>query len=512
MAMAGRGSISCLALCAALLVLSLCPISSASSGDVSIVQVNDGRTIEAGGSASFAWVVHNEGPDPLLIVPTLTTALPDRLSWTLEPSCSRLDPNGSCRFYLTFSAEADMYPAVIPMTVVFNITDMAANSSEEVAADIVLEARSAFGAIDRNNKILGVWDNFLPAPLDGNWGAFGLSLLIWVGIGLLALKGLEPALHRLARRTRTRWDKVVAEVIKLPLLLLVLAYGIVSSLEILNLSPALLTDLELAYMIAVVLIASLLAYRVLVRIVAVYGAERSLNGRNGNKKALVNSVSLLGKVVIPVVAAFIIAGMLGMDLGNAILGVGFLGLVIGYATQSALGNIFAGLQLLLDRPFKVGDRVPLNDGHTARVLDVGLLTTKFLDLDTFEEVIMPNSLIESQAIVNMNAPDARWKSSVKVRVSSDEDPKRIEELMMEAARRTPNILQGREAPVVRVSEVGDGRMLLTIFIWIDDVANRHLARTEYRRNLVKVFKENGVEFALPRKIVSLNRQSDERSW
>jgi small-conductance mechanosensitive channel len=104
----------------------------------------------------------------------------------------------------------------------------------------------------------------------------------------------------------------------------------------------------------------------------------------------------------------------------------------------------------------------------------------------------------------MNAPDLRWKSNVKVRVSSDKDPRKVEELMMEASRRTPQILQGDRAPVVRVSEIKDGRMLLTIFIWIDDVANRHLARTEYRRNLVKVFEESGMEFALPRSQVWLN--------
>ncbi len=45
--------------------------------------------------------------------------------------------------------------------------------------------------------------------------------------------------------------------------------------------------------------------------------------------------------------------------------------------------------------------------------------------------------------------------------------------------------------MVRVSEVKEGRMLLTIFIWIDDVENRHSGTTEYRRNLVRVFEESG---------------------
>jgi small-conductance mechanosensitive channel len=87
------------------------------------------------------------------------------------------------------------------------------------------------------------------------------------------------------------------------------------------------------------------------------------------------------------------------------------------------------------------------------VIEVGLLTTSFLDLDTFESVIVPNSLIENQVIVNMNAPDLRWKSNVKVRVPSDKDPRKVEELMMEASRRTPQILQGDRGPGVRVSAI-----------------------------------------------------------
>ncbi len=102
-----------------------------------------------------------------------------------------------------------------------------------------------------------------------------------------------------------------------------------------------------------------------------------------------DAVSLGGKVVIPAIAAFVIAGLLGVNLGNVILGVGFLGLVIGYATQSTLSNMFAGMQLLFDRPFKPGDRVPLSDGHTGQVIEVGLLTTSFLDLDTFESGSCP---------------------------------------------------------------------------------------------------------------------------
>ena len=496
----------CLALLAAMFLICISPAAMSAPGDVSVFQVSDTLTLDAGKSVSFEWVAFNNGTDRLLVIPELRSDVPDRITWSLEPSYAVIEGGAGCSFYLNFSAGTDMYTDVVPLDIVFHNTDMNTLESGEADHQIVLRAESLYGHLDRENRIMGVWENVLPAPFDGNWGAFGLSLAIWVMIGLIFMKVVGPTVHRLTRKTESKWDDVAIEVVRLPLAVLIIAYGAISSLEILVLPPSLVADLELTYMIVLTIIASILAYRTLVKIVTCYGREKCDDGKDDAKDILLDTVSLVGKVVIPVIAVFVLAGLLGVNLGNMILGIGFLGLVVGYATQNTLSNMFSGLQLLFDRPFKTGDRVPLNDGHTSQVMEIGLLTTKFLDMDTYEKVVIPNSLIESRVIVNMNAPDVSWKSNVKVKVPSSSDPKVVEELMMEASRRTPQILQGKQAPVVRVSAIKDGRMLLTIFIWIDDVANRHIARTEYRRNLVKVFKENGVEFAVPRNIVWVKRE------
>ena len=492
-------------LIALLLSVMISPAVAASPSDISIYQVDDQATLRAGSETSFKWVIFNDGSDRMLVIPNMETLLPQRMSYTMEPSFAVLDPNKGCEVFLNVSAQNDMYPGLVQATVSFNVTDMVLLDSEEYDRQVSIDVRSIFGNLDRENKVLGIWDNFLPAPLDGSWGAFGVSILIWLAIAFLAMEVLGPVLHRLTSRTATRWDDIVLDVVRWPLFLLLLLYGTVSSLQILELAPEMVADLELTYIVSMVVIGAFLAYRILVKVVICFGRDRCKGTATDSDDVLVNAMELLGKVVIPVVAIFVIAGVLGMDLGGAILGVGFLGLVIGYATQSTLSNLFAGVQLMIDRPFKAGDRVPMADGHTTQVLEVGLITTKFLDMDTSEDIIIPNALLESQMITNMNEPDCRFKVNVKVRVSDREDPKRIEELMMEASRRTVNILQGKNAPVVRVSEVKGGRMLLTIFIWVDDVANRHIARTDYRTNLYNVFRESGVDFALPRRMVWVNR-------
>lgn len=490
-----------------LLVLSsLSPALLASPDDVTVYQTSDTLTLNAGHEVSFQWVVYNNGTNRQLVVLELGTGLPERLKYTLEPGYIVLEPGEGSEFFLNVTAGTDMYNTVLDLELNYYITDMVTLEAREEIKTVTMEVRSIYGDLDRENKVLGIWDNFLPAPLDGNWGAFVISILIWGAVAFLIMEFFGPVLRRMTSKTATKWDDIAIEVLKHPLFMFILAYGLISSLEILELDPRLVADLELLYIITLVLIGAFLAYRLLVKAVVCFGKDKCVGTNNDVDDSLVGAVELLGKVVIPAVAAFVIASILGVDLGGLILGLGFLGLIVGYATQSTLGNLFAGLQLMLDRPFKLGDHVPLENGHTAEVTEIGFMTTKFFDLDTAEDVVVPNSLIESQVIINMSAPDIRYKVNVKVRVASTEDPERIIQLMLEAARRTPQILQGKDAPVVRVSEVKEGRMLLTIFIMVDTVFNRHIGRTEYRTNLYHVFTENGVEFAVPRQMVWLNRQ------
>ena len=491
----------------AILLVSFSPGLQASPEDATIYQMDEQMEMDTGSTASFQWVVYNNGTDPLLLTAELMSGLPSRMSFELEPAFLVLEPGQGQDVFLNVTADVDMYSDDLDLQVLFNVTDMVTEVSEESVFSVALEVNSVYGHLDRYNKIMGVWDNSLPAPFEGSWGAFLVSLLIWLSIAFVIMEVFGPALHALTKKTASEWDDILIDVLKHPVFLLILAYGAISSLEILALSPELMTDLEILYHVVLVLVGALLAYRLLVKVVVHYVRERSKTTDTEKDDILVGAVEMLGKVLIPVIAIFTIAATFGMDLGGAIVGLGFLGLIVGYATQAWLSNVFAGIQLLLDRPFKIGDWLPLGNGHTAQVMYIGLQTCRFVNLDTNEEVVMPNSLVRNQVIVNMSAPDARYIVNVKVKVPVDEDPKRVEALMMEAARATTQILQeGKCAPVVRVSDLKEGRVLFTVFLWVDKVQNRHQARTDYRSNLYRLFNENKVEFALPRRTVRFGKE------
>lgn len=488
-----------------IVLISLCSVS-ASPGNVTVYQIDESDSLDAGHSTSLQWIVYNNGTSTQLVYINMTTALPSDMFYTIEPAYERLEPDESVDVYLNVTADSTMYNTDLLLKVDFNITDMATFESRIVESEVALEVVSIYGNLDRENKIMGVWDNFLPAPLDDEWGAFAISTLLWIAIAYVIRTFFGPGLRALTRKTESTWDDIVIDLVRQPLFFLILVYGVVSSLEILHLGEDTKADLELFYLICMVLIGALLSYRLLVDVFVVWGRERSSHTENDVDDAMVNLVENIGKIAIPIAALFVIAAMFGFDLGSVIMSVGFLGIVVGYATKSTLSNLFSGLQIMIDRPFRIGQRVHMDGHDQAVVKKIGFLTTSFNDLDTDEMVIVPNAAIASSIVVNMSEPDERYKTTIKVRVASTESPDRIEKLMLEASRRTVNVLQIPEhAPFVRVSEVKDGRMLFTIFITVDSIVNRNKARSDYRTALNEILKENGVEIAIPRNQILLNR-------
>jgi len=162
-------------------------------------------------------------------------------------------------------------------------------------------------------------------------------------------------------------------------------------------------------------------------------------------RGLRNTLQLIGGIIL-VILAFAI---FGYNLTGALIGAGFLGIVLGLGAQQVLGNIFAGLSLLVAKPFEIGDRVTLAtsaygltgssyshesqvSGFTGVVVDVGIFFTRLV-LDGGSPAVLPNSIVIGAMVVNNSKTTAR---SVRVRIDLDKaiDFDRFKLKLLEALR------------------------------------------------------------------------------
>jgi small-conductance mechanosensitive channel len=182
---------------------------------------------------------------------------------------------------------------------------------------------------------------------------------------------------------------------------------------------------------------------------------------------------------------------------EAFKGIGLLvGLMFSLGSPSVIGNAIAGLSLAFRRAFRVGDRVRIGE-HVGDVAQVRLLTT-YLRTPKNEQVVIPNSLILNGEVVNYStlARDPGVILHTNVGIGYETPWRQVEEMLLEAARRTPGLLSTPE-PYVLQKRLGDFAVDYEINVYCDDPRVMLRLYSALHANILDVFNEFGVQIMTP---------------
>ncbi|QLH75165.1 MAG: mechanosensitive ion channel family protein [Methanomassiliicoccales archaeon] len=491
-----------------LVLLVLMVISPASSaGEINILpQSGPYRELDADTSQVFEWVIYNNGSEPVVVKGTVDPVSYNGVTAEFEDDFITLGPMESASMVVTFTAGREVSDFKKTFLVNFTATDMSSPSNVTVnTVEVELDVVSIFGVDAGANKILHIWDNNLPEPLNTNTGAFLVSVLIWLGIGFAFYFIVDPTVHLLTRKTETELDDIILHILRMPLFLLIVLIGSVSSIEILDISQKMVADIEMLYAIALVLIGAWLAYKIYDEIVLYYAKKFAKKTETELDDVLIPVLEKIGMIVFPFLALMLIFQILGYDLTVLLAGAGFLGLVVGLAAQSTLANFFAGIQLLIDRPFKIGDLLMLESGDFAEVKHIGLRATELLDTTNNQLIVIPNDQMANNKIVNAVMPDRGLTIAVSIGVAYGSDIELVKKLMLEAFSEMANSNK-EKVPAIRLSDFADSSINMKIFIPIDAAPNKWRAASEFREILYRKFKENKVEIPFPQRVVYLKTE------
>jgi small-conductance mechanosensitive channel len=199
----------------------------------------------------------------------------------------------------------------------------------------------------------------------------------------------------------------------------------------------------------------------------------------------------------------------GIDLGDILLGAGFLSVVVGLAARQTLASVLAGFVLLFGRPFDIGDWVAV-DGQEGIVTDVSIFNT---ELRTFngEYLVLPNDVVTAETLINRSRR-GRLRVDVEVGVDYDADLDRARELAVEAVEglETDDIRDYPE-PVAVYTEFGDSAVVLEVRFWIDDptAARRWNSRTVVIGAVKTAFAEAGITIPFPQRTLGGRGGRDE---
>jgi len=215
-------------------------------------------------------------------------------------------------------------------------------------------------------------------------------------------------------------------------------------------------------------------------------------------------IETLTKIVFVAVGGMIVLDSLGISLTPIITTLGVGSLAVAIALQDTLGNFFAGLYLKADRPIETGHYVRLETGHEGFVDRIGWRSTQIRTLQN-NIVVVPNNKLAQTIITNFDLPEERMAVLIPVGVSYDSDPLRVEEILLDEAKRAaaevPGLL-GTPEPFVRfIPGFGDFSLNFTLTCYVRRFVDQFPVQHEVRKRLFRRFQQEGIEIPFHRAYV-----------
>jgi MscS family membrane protein len=239
-------------------------------------------------------------------------------------------------------------------------------------------------------------------------------------------------------------------------------------------------------------IGALVAARVIVNIASLFLSSSVVHVSGVEQSRLQREYVPLAEKVLTVAVAFVwlivVAKHFGKDVTSLVAALGVGSLAIGLAAQQTLGNMIAGFVLLVDRPFRVADRIKLATGEVGDVMEIGVRSTRITMLDG-NTLVVPNADLANSRVVNYASMTSH--ADIKFLVAPNNDVERVIEILKAAAKEDERI----KVAVVRLSNISDRGLEVTVGIDCSSPGEAFNAEESLRRRGLMKLREAKIALA-----------------
>jgi small-conductance mechanosensitive channel len=228
---------------------------------------------------------------------------------------------------------------------------------------------------------------------------------------------------------------------------------------------------------------------------------------------LIVLLSRASRILLLITAITILLSHFGINITAFAAALGIGGLAISLAAQDTIRDAIAGFIILIDRPFRIGDRIEIKSvGTWGDVMEIGLRTTRIRTRDN-RMVIVPNSIIGSNEVVNYSYPDPTYRIQTHVGVAYGTDIELARRIMIEAVRQVPSILPDKPVDALYI-EMGDSAMIFRVRFWIESYVDARRVIDRVHTALQGAMDAAGIQSPFPSQNLYLHLERDEppSSW
>ncbi|MBK6965895.1 MAG: mechanosensitive ion channel family protein [Bacteroidales bacterium] len=277
----------------------------------------------------------------------------------------------------------------------------------------------------------------------------------------------------------------------------------------------------LQYLIVAAVIAALavITARILQHLMKVYfeRSSRILQVDPTRYKFLRNAVSFVVFMLAITLIFYTIPELRTIGI-TMFAGAGIFAAILGFASQEAFSNIISGIFIVIFKPFRVGDNIKIGEMHQGTVEDI---TLRHTIINNFENrrIIIPNTVISSQTIINSTIEDEKVCTFIEVGISYESDLDKAIDILREVVGNHPDCMDNRTQDeiekgipkvIVRVLALGESSVNLRAYAWAANSGAGFVMKCDIFEILKKKFTGGGIGIPYPHRTIVYKNQPDEK--
>lgn len=323
---------------------------------------------------------------------------------------------------------------------------------------------------------------------------------------------LDRILHRLFGERGRHISRTFLRPVRGPLN--VLAVLIALNIAILRLDiPAVVDQRTLirnVFFVLYLLTGFMLAWRLVGSLSAWYATDIAPRTESTLDDQLVPFLRRVTLIILTLVMLIILLSHFDVDVSGLVTTLGIGSLAIALAAQATLADTISGFVIMLDRPFRIGDRIEIQDLDTwGDVIDIGLRSSRVRTRDN-RMVIVPNSVMSKSLLVNYSYPDTRYRIQIELPVSYGTDLDLAKHTIVEAVRQVEGVEPDRpvEALFLQFTDLG---MVFRVRWWLDSFIDTRRMFDQVNSAIMRALSDAKIE--IPNAAQDLNhyiRESEAR--
>ncbi len=340
--------------------------------------------------------------------------------------------------------------------------------------------------------------DWAPQPIVDAWqaidtypllGALVILAVFFVGAKLVQLFTTR-GLTRLTAKTATDFDDKLIARLHRPIFVSVFFFGLSLAVRSLEL-PTGFTSFTVHLLLSTVVLYWLFAgFSVLHLVLEALG--RLKNRFIAIEERTIPVFDIGGKLLLFGGASWFMLWIWGVDPTPWLASASVIGVAVGFAAKDTLANLFGGVLIIADAPYKIGDFVILDSGERGRVTHVGIRSTRLLTRDDIE-IILPNAIMANAKIINESGgPWEKERLRIKVGVAYGSDVDQVCEVLLGIAGEHDHICE-EPAPRVRMRAFGASGLDFELLCWIDEPVLRGRLSHDMLMDVYKTFAREGIE-------------------